>query len=159
MPKNTILPLDRKPGLYLKETPSKGRGLFCETDIEKGEELETTPALILNEKQHKRIEDTLLHDYVFGIDDLTKDLRRKHGVKNLEDASCVVMGIASFANHDENPNAEVVWEIEDGSLYYSLQATRDIPAGTEICTSYGETWFSDREAEACSNDNKDQKAA
>lgn len=160
MSQTSIHPLDRKPGLYLKDTPSKGRGLFCETDIKKGETLETTPSIILKESEHGRAEKTILNNYVFAIEELSKDLRRKHGVKDLEEASCVVMGIASYANHDESPNAEVVWEEEDGTLYYSLQATKDIPAGTEICTSYGNGWFEDRDAEASSNDNSsDAKAA
>lgn len=143
--------LDRKPGLYLKVTASKGRGLFCTADIKQGEELETTPAIILNETEHRRAEKTLLHDYVFGVEELSKKGKMKRGVRKIEDASCVVMGIASYANHDEKPNAEVVWEERDGDLYYSLQATRDIPAGTEICTSYGESWFEDRKAEEASS--------
>ena len=31
--------LKRKPGLYLKDTGTKGRGVFCTTAIKKGEEL------------------------------------------------------------------------------------------------------------------------
>lgn len=159
MSDTTILLLDRKPGLYLQDTPNKGRGLFCRSDIKQGEELETTPAIILNEKENERAEKTLLRDYVFGLQELSKPAQMKRRVRDIENSACVVMGIASYANHDENPNAEVVWEERDGNLYYTLQALKDIPAGTEICTSYGETWFADRETQETANDCKECKAA
>ena len=138
------LKLDRKNSLYLKETKTKGRGLFCRTAIKAGEILETTPAIILKESDNDAIEDTILSDYVFTTAKLTKKLRTGIGIKDMGNTSCVVMGIASYCNHDEYPNAEILWEEQNGSLYYMLQAIRKIPANTEICTSYGDDWFDDR---------------
>ena len=137
--------LERKKGLYLKMTKTKGRGLFCLTDIRAGEELEATPTLILHEKEHKFAEKTILRDYVFSVDGISKKLRDRLKVLKTEEASGVIMGIASFCNHDENPNAEVLWEERGGSLYHVLRASRKIPKGTEICTSYGEGWFDGRD--------------
>ena len=137
--------LDRRPNLYLKDTETKGRGLFCLDDIVTGEELEVTPALILNEKDNRQTDKTLLLNYVFTTGDISKEMQKKSRIKKLEDTSCVIMGIASYCNHDESPNAEVIWEETDGTLYYTLRATADIPANTEICTSYGDTWFDARE--------------
>lgn len=139
-----IIPLDRKPNLYLKQTEQKGRGLFCKDDIVAGEELETTPALILNNQDNSHAEETILLDYVFSLGDISPELQEQSGITQLDETSCVVMGIASYCNHDEEPNAEVIWEETEDSVYYTLRATRDIPAGTEICTSYGEGWFDDR---------------
>lgn len=139
-----ILKLDRKPNLYLKHTETKGRGLFCLDAIYEGEELEITPALILHEADNQMAEETILLNYVFTTGQISKTLSQQAGIKELEETSCVVMGIASYCNHDENPNAEVIWEEVDGSLYYTLRATSDIPANTEICTSYGEHWFDER---------------
>jgi SET domain-containing protein len=136
--------LERKAGLYLKDTLDKGRGVFCTTDIKKGETLEITPALILNEKATDRINKTLLLNYVFSIGKISKHLLKKKTIRNTAGASCIVMGIGSFCNHSEKPNAEIVWEEENKTLYYSLQATKAIPKGTEICTSYGDIWFDDR---------------
>lgn len=137
--------LNRKAGLYLKNTETKGRGLFCVDPVAAGEELECTPAIILNEKEQQVIEDTILFNYVFSTGKISKEMRQKLNIKKLGDTSCVVMGIASYCNHDETPNAEVVWQERDETLYYVLQATRDIPAHTEICTSYGENWFENRQ--------------
>jgi SET domain-containing protein len=54
------------------------------------------------------------------------------------------MGLMSYCNHSEKPNAEIVWEEKLGTVYHTLQVTRDIPKHTEICTSYGAGWFDDR---------------
>lgn len=139
--------LDRKPGLYLRHTEKKGRGLFCMYPIKAGEELEVTPAIILNEVSTTDVEPTILRDYVFKIGDVSEELLDEHDVQDADETSCVVMGIASYCNDDVDYNAEVVYQEIDGTLYYTLQAVKDIPANTEICTSYGENWFQDRDME------------
>lgn len=139
--------LSRKPGLYLRDTEKKGRGLFCMYPIKAGEELEVTPAIILNEVATNHTEPTILRDYVFKIGDVSEEMLEENNVNDADETSCVVMGIASYCNDDVNYNAEVVYEEFDGTLYYTLQAVKDIPAHTEICTSYGESWFDDREME------------
>lgn len=136
--------LPRKAGLYLEMTETKGRGLFCIHPIKAGEELEVTPAIILNEEETEHTDNTELQDYVFKIGELSEDIIEQNNIKKPDLSSCVVMGIASYCNHDEHPNAEVTWEENESGLYYTLVATRDIPAHTEICTSYGDTWFDDR---------------
>jgi SET domain-containing protein len=139
------LKLERKSNIYLKDTGTvKGRGVFCTTAIKKGEDIEITPALVLNESANQQVTDTILGNYVFTVGNVSKKIRERKKIKNVKQASCVIMGIASFCNHDEKPNAEILWEEQSGSLYYILRATRNIPADTEIVTSYGEGWFEER---------------
>lgn len=145
--------LDRKPGLYLRHTDKKGRGLFCMYPIKAGEELEVTPAIILNEVATPNVEPTILRDYVFKIGDVSDDMLHDNTVGNADETSCVVMGIASYCNDDVDYNAEVVYEEHDGTLYYTLQAVKDIPPHTEICTSYGDNWFQDRDIDNESDDH------
>lgn len=142
---SSLLFLDRKEGLYLQDTETKGLGLFCIHPIAEGEELEVTPSILLNEKDNTHTEETILRDYVFGIGDVSKELLKNARIRKVDDASCVIMGIASYCNHDADPNAEVIWEDQDGALFHTLRATRDIPADTEICTTYGKTWFAERD--------------
>jgi len=137
--------LDRKDGLYLKMTATKGRGVFCTSAIRKGEVLEVTPAIILSEKETGHIDKTLLNNYAFTVGPLPKSTKAAANVKNAGEASCLIMGLMTFCNHDEAPNAEIVWEEVDGTIYHTLQATRAIPKHTEICTTYGEGWFEDRQ--------------
>lgn len=140
-----IVRLKRKEGLYLKDTRTvKGRGVFCTTAIRKGEILEITPALVLNEKDTAKVDDTFLVNYTFTTDELSKSMKKKTGVKKHADASSVVMGVVSFCNHGEKPNATVLVDEKGGTLYYILKAIRDIPKNVEICTTYGEGWFDDR---------------
>ena len=136
--------LERKKGLYLKHVGHKGRGVFSRTAIKRGEVLEMTPAVILNNAATKLTDKTILNNYDFIIGNISKAMRKAAGVKDVRDASCVIMGLMTFCNHDEEPNAEILWEEIDGTLYYSLHATRAIPKNTEICTTYGSTWFKDR---------------
>lgn len=138
-----IVPLGRKAGLYLKNTRHKGRGVFCVTRIEPGEILEVTPALLLNEKETDFADNTILLNYTFQTGPLSKSLRRQAKLGR-GDGTSIVMGIASFCNHSQTPNAEVQWLEKGGTLYYQLVATKKIPKHTEICTSYGDNWFRER---------------
>jgi len=136
---------ERQEGLYLKKTRKKGRGVFCTENIEEGDELEITPSLLLSEDEIESVRETVLQSYAFSVGNVSKQLRRKANVEDLEAAGVMIMGIASFCNHDEEPNAEIVWEEKNGTLYHTLVATRDIPKDTEICTTYGEGWFDDKD--------------
>ncbi len=138
--------LDRKPGLYLKMTATKGRGVFCLTDIKAGEVLEVTPAILLDTAATALVDKTLLHDYKFAAGALTKKQRRIFGIDDPDKSCCMIMGIMAYCNHDEHPNANIFWEELDGTAYHFLEATRDIPKNTEICTTYGEGWFEQRQA-------------
>lgn len=136
--------LTRKAGLYLKPAGAKGRGVFCRTALRKGEVLEVTPALILNEKETDITDKTILGNYTFGVGKITKRLMKASNLKKPEDSCAVLFGMVSFCNHSETPNATVIWEENAGTLYYSLVVTKAIPSHTEICTSYGDGWFDDR---------------
>lgn len=137
--------LDRRKGLYLKRVPRKGRGVFCRTAIRKGETLEVTPAVVLNDRATTHADKTMLQNYTFVVGDISAQQRKRAGMKKKsEEASSVVFGILTFCNHDEEPNAEILWEEHGDTLYYILKATRDIPKNTEICTTYGPGWFADR---------------
>ena len=144
MPKNDIYRLDRKKGLYLKHTATKGRGVFCVSDIEEGEIIEVSPAILLNEVATTHIEKTIIHDYKFKVGELSNSLRAHSHIKTSNKSSCVVMGLMAFCNHDESSNADIYWEEDEGTAYHFLEATRRIPKNTEICTNYGRGWFTQR---------------
>ncbi len=137
--------LDRKKGLYLKDAGHKGRGVFCMHDIKKGEVLEVTPTIVLNGAATDKVENTILANYTFQIGGISKAHRKRMHVKDIKKCSGVIMGIISYFNHSEDPNAEVEWEEHQGTLYHLVRALRHIPKNTEICTTYGDGWFEDRE--------------
>jgi len=143
MPEKNII-LERRKGLYLKDTGAKGRGVFCIGNIAAGDVLEVTPAVILNEAATRHADKTILVNYTFATGKVSKCVRDRAHIKKTDHSSAVIMGIASFCNHAEKPNAEILWEEREGALYYTLKATRPIPKNTEICTIYGCGWFDDR---------------
>lgn len=143
MTKTSRYLLDRKSSLYLKMTKTKGRGVFATKDIRKGEILEATPTLILNEKETDLVQKTILRDYIFTLGKVSPRLKKLLKITKLDDGCCVILGVATFCNHDEEPNAEIQWEEVDGTVYHTLRALKAIKKNTEICTSYGEGWFDD----------------
>lgn len=143
MPAQTRYRLDRKSSLYLKKTPKKGRGVFATADIRKGEILEASPTLILSEQETDLAQKTILRDYIFTLGKISAKLKKIMKISKLDDGCCLIMGVATFCNHDEEPNAEIQWEEIDGTVYHTLRALKAIKKNTEICTSYGEGWFDD----------------
>ena len=139
-----IYTLDRKKGLYLKQTRTKGRGVFCVSNIEEGEILESSPAILLGEAATAQAEKTILHDYKFKVGKLSNSQRAVFHIEKPEKSCCIVMGLMAFCNHDEDPNADIYWEEDEGTSYHFLEATRRIPKNTEICTNYGRGWFTQR---------------
>jgi len=129
---------NRKRGRYMAPAGKRGRGLYCRNAIKKGEILEVTPALILNDKDTVNAEPTIINDYTFVIGDLKKTTLKRANINKAADASAIVMGILAYCNHDEKPNAEIIWDEQGTTLYYMLRATANIKKNTEICTSYGE---------------------
>ncbi len=136
--------LGRREGLYLKDVSTKGHGVFCTQDIKKGAVLEISPSVVLNEAATGHVDKTILVNYTFELGKPSKRLRDRARIRRMDQACVVIMGVASFCNHDEDPNAEILWEDRGGMLYYTLRARRNIPKNTEICTSYGDGWFDDR---------------
>ena len=144
MPAQKYHSLERKSGLYLKKTKEKGRGVFCTKAIKKGEAIEANPTLVLNERETTLIQKTIMRDYIFTLGSISKKMRERLNIKNTDDGCCIITGVATYCNHDDNNNAEIQWEEKDGTVYHVLVATRSIPKDTEICTSYGDGWFHKR---------------
>ena len=137
--------LQRHPKIYLRDTGHKGRGVFCSVNLAKGATLEITPGIVLNEAATAHVDKTILENYTFVTGAISKRLRQRKGIRNTDNCGTVIMGIASFCKHTNTPNAEIVWEEVDGTVYYTLHTTRAIAKNTEICTSYGAGWFESRQ--------------
>ena len=90
------------------------------------------------------IDKTILENYKFTAGPMTKRQRKILGIDDPDKSCCMIMGIMTYCNHDEHPNADIFWEEHAGTAYHVLEAIRPIPKHTEICTSYGEGWFEER---------------
>ena len=113
--------LQQIPGLYIAETEKRGRGVFCATDIKKGELIEMCPLIKIPKSQLAIIDKTVLYDYYFLLEDP-------------DNPACMALGYGSLYNHSKQPNAEVLMD-PDAELMY-IECLRDIQSGNEIMISY-----------------------
>lgn len=109
------------PGLYIQEVPARGRGVFCAHDLEPGDTIELCPVLFIPAEELDTIHGTVLHDYYFLW-------------PGTQGAACLALGYGSLYNHDRDPNAEVIMDLEDAVL--EIRCIKPIPSGTEIRIDY-----------------------
>ncbi|KRT14428.1 hypothetical protein ASU31_19230 [Pedobacter ginsenosidimutans] len=122
--------------LYLKTIKGKGRGVFCNTDIAKGETIEVCPVIIIPAEEFAALSATPLMDYSFYF------------IKE-ENMLALTMGFGSMYNHKQYPNAVYILNREERQMLFI--AHENIKAHTEICINYGgeygidyHKWFTDR---------------
>lgn len=123
--------------LYLKTIKGKGRGVFCNTDILKGEIIEVCPVIIIPAEEFAALCATPLMDYSFYFN-------------KAENTLSLTMGFGSMYNHQQYPNAVYVLDREERQMLFT--AHENIKAHTEICINYGgeygiayHKWFTDRD--------------
>lgn len=100
--------------LDVLESKNRGRGVFANRAIKKGEVIEIAPVLRIPKRDKKKIHDTFMHQYVF------------------EDV--LVLGYGSLYNHSYCPNAIYEWDEENGTFIYT--AIRPINKGEEVFINY-----------------------
>ncbi len=122
--------------LYIKEIKGKGRGVFCNKHISKGETIEICPVIVVPATDISAIEETKLANYSFYFN-------------KEENTLSIVMGFGSMYNYAQYPNA--VYLLDRSSKTMTYTAYQDIPPHTEITINYsGEygydygKWFTDR---------------
>ncbi len=118
--------------LYLKNLGKKGRGVFTDKLIRKGEVIETCPVIPLSKEEIKIIRKTRLVHYWYSW---SKDLRT---------GQCIVMGWGMIYNHSCKPNADFKSDMKNKNIIYF--AIKDILPGEEITDDYGvRLWFKEHD--------------
>ncbi|HVU84022.1 MAG TPA: SET domain-containing protein [Puia sp.] len=111
--------------LFISGSPGRGRGVFTTEAILKGSLIESSPVIVLDERERTLLDQTLLHDYIFVWGE---DERR----------CCVALGYLSLYNHDYEANCEYEMEFENGII--RILTMRDIKQGEELCINYNGNW-------------------
>ena len=111
----------KETNIFVSDCAVKGRGIFAQIKISKGETIEESPVIILPPADVKLLEQTALKDYYFlwGED---------------EEQAAVLLGLCSICNHSYNPNAVFNLKVEQKTIEFV--ALRDIQAGEEITINY-----------------------
>lgn len=111
--------------VVVKDSPIHGRGVFATENIKAGEVIEECHHVLLSESFP--FVNQNLKEYVFAWP------------KFLPTHSTVVLGFGSIYNHSNTPNAD--WETDIERNLFVFNSRKDIAAGEEICTSYGEEYL------------------
>lgn len=111
------------PGLFIAESPERGRGVFTAQEVGEGDIIEFCPVLLVPEEQVGTIHSTTLHDYYFLWPDG-------------KGSAAILLGYGSLYNHSSTPNAKVFFDIEARSV--EIRCIRNISPGDEILINYRE---------------------
>lgn len=107
--------------LMVRETATRGRGVFAQAPIPAGTLIETADVILIPEAELPTIERGVLGNYFF-----------RWGNDGRQGA--LALGYGSIYNHSFTPNARYVKHFDRCSIDFI--ALRDIAAGEEIRTNY-----------------------
>ncbi|MCW3073821.1 MAG: lysine methyltransferase [Flaviaesturariibacter sp.] len=107
--------------LQIRKTRKKGRGVFALEALPAGIVVEIAPVIVMTAAERKKLDKTLLHDYIFewGAD-------RK--------SCCMALGYIPLYNHSYKPNCEYLMNFK--SELIAIQTLRDIKKGEELQFNY-----------------------
>ncbi|KAF4704298.1 hypothetical protein FOZ62_028910, partial [Perkinsus olseni] len=123
-----------------------GLGVFANADVAKGTVVEVCPTLGFTRKSisaadstSSAVEGTRLEDYVYEFPGECSHL-------NDDRMLYLPLGFGSLYNHSDKPNLRYNVErtIDGRHVVMVMKATEDIPAGSELCVSYGDQWWWER---------------
>lgn len=106
---------------YIGFTEGKGRGVFTDKRIYKGETIESAPVIEFPKEEWKYIGETVLGVYCFFWGEGNKD-------------GAIVLGNGSLYNHSYKPNAKYIRKVSEKIM--DFVAIKDIEAGEEITVNY-----------------------
>lgn len=102
----------------IKNTKKYGRGLYATRDFKKGEIIERSPLVVLNEVDSKVIHVTILCLYAFEFN------------KKL---AAIALGNGSLFNHSKRPN--VIYDSKGKEMIF--RASKGIKKGEQLFIDYG----------------------
>jgi SET domain-containing protein len=113
------------PSLYVADTKKMGKGVFTSEPIRARTIIEVSPVIVMEHKERKLLDQTLLHDYIFEWGENRKQC-------------CMALGYVPLYNHSYNSNSE--YEMEYESELIRVKTIRHIEKGEEIFINYNGTY-------------------
>ena len=120
--------------VIVKQSASRGRGVFAARRFQAGEVIEVCPVIALSSDDVAKLDGTRLYDYYFGW-----------GAENK--GAAIALGFGSLYNHSYAPNAVYRKSAADSTI--SIIAVKSITPNDEILIKYnygdtencGPLWF------------------
>ncbi|HTL08222.1 MAG TPA: SET domain-containing protein, partial [Chitinophagaceae bacterium] len=113
------------PSLYIAPTASMGRGVFSNIDLPANTIIEVAPVIVMHAADRQKLDETLLHDYIFEWGDDTGEC-------------CMALGYVPMYNHSYASNCE--YEMDFDAQTISITTMRNIAAGEELFINYNGNW-------------------
>jgi SET domain-containing protein len=112
-------------GLFIADSPGRGRGVFTSNKLVAGTILELSPVIVMSARERILLDQTLLRDYIFiwGTD---------------ASQCCMALGYLSVYNHSYQSNAEYEMDFESSTI--RVKAVRNIEKGAEVFINYNGDW-------------------
>ena len=114
-----------KDYLIVKDTGTKGRGVFTSEAIEADTIIEIAPVIVMNSSDREHLDKTLLHDYIF-----------EWGEDKAQ--CCMALGLGPMYNHSYTSNSDYYMDFEEQMMV--IKTVRNIEAGEEITINYNGDW-------------------
>jgi len=111
--------------LFIANSIKRGRGVFTAQDIPKNSVIEISPVIVMNHKDRKLLDQTLLHDYIF-----------EWGQNQSQ--CCMALGYVAIYNHSYQSNCE--YEMDFDKELITVKTVRFIKSGEELFINYNGDW-------------------
>ena len=99
--------------------------MFAKTALKKNTVIEMAPVIVMNIKDRKLLDETLLHDYIF-----------EWGEKS--DQCCMALGYVPLYNHSYQSNCEYEMNFKEQTI--SVKTVSNVKAGEELFINYNGDW-------------------
>ncbi|HTE11811.1 MAG TPA: SET domain-containing protein [Chitinophagaceae bacterium] len=114
-----------QPYLFIAPADLMGRGVFTGVEIPAGTIIEIAPVIVMSGKDRLKLDETLLHDYIFEWG-------------GHKDECCMALGYVPLYNHSYSSNCE--YEMDFSTQTISIKTMRQINAGEELFINYNGNW-------------------
>lgn len=109
------------PCLFIAPAPPRGRGVFTSEPLEAGQLIEVAPVIVMGREDRARLDETLLHDYIFEWDP-------RHG------QCAMALGYVPVYNHAVPSNCE--YEMDYPGELIRIRTIRAVAKGEELFINY-----------------------
>jgi SET domain-containing protein len=109
------------PCLFIASSGTLGRGVFTTAMIAADTIVEIAPVIVMNMTDREKLDQTLLHDYIFEWGESNKEC-------------CMALGYVPIYNHSYSSNCEYEMDFEAQTI--AVKTMREIKAGEELFINY-----------------------
>ncbi|MEO6313668.1 MAG: SET domain-containing protein-lysine N-methyltransferase [Chitinophagaceae bacterium] len=114
-----------QPYLFIAPANAMDRGVFTDVPIAPDTVIEIAPVIVMSRADRLKLDETLLHDYIFEWGDD-------------ESQCCMALGYVPMYNHSYAANCEYEMDFDDRTI--TIKTMRSIDAREELFINYNGNW-------------------